>query len=54
MGARAALVVIDGPDDSIMVYGIGPGSPQMRLNAAYMLLALASRELEIVATKIRE
>lgn len=48
IGAQSACVIVKG-GTSLMVYGIGPGHEVERLNAAYMLLSRALRELETVA-----
>lgn len=47
-GVTSAAVIVKGAQ--LMVYGIRDGDPVTRLNAAYMLLSLALRELERVAT----
>ena len=49
VGARSAAVIVEAPDGGLMVYGVGPGDERARLNAAYVLLSLALRELEAVA-----
>lgn len=52
-GAQSAVVIVNRPGSELTVYGIGPGDHSMRLEAAYMLLALAKRELERIASEIR-
>lgn len=52
VGSTSAVVIIDGAP--LMIYGIGPGDKQSRLNAAHMLLALGQRELERIGEEVRQ
>lgn len=47
IGATSAVVIIKGA--GLMVYGVGAGGHVERLNAAYVILARAMRELEGIA-----
>lgn len=49
VGVTSAAVIVRHAGTQLMVYGIRDGDPITRLNAAYMLLSLALRELERVA-----
>jgi hypothetical protein len=53
IGVASGVVVLQmnapGVKSGMMVYGIRDGDPVTRLEAAYMLLSLALRELERVA-----
>ena len=51
VGAQTAVVILKSTGTNLMVYGIQPGDEKARLNAAYMLLSLALRELERVAVQ---
>lgn len=52
VGVQTAAVILKMPGANMMVYGIQPGDAPARLNAAYVLLSLALRELERVAGEI--
>lgn len=49
VGITSAAVVMQLAGGDLSVHGIRDGDPVTRLNAAYMLLSLALRELERVA-----
>lgn len=49
VGVTSAVVIVRSAGGQIDVHGIRDGDELARLNAAYMLLALALRELERVA-----
>lgn len=50
VGVQSAAVIVH-QTGGLMIYGITDGAEGARLNAAYMLLSLALRELERVATE---
>lgn len=52
IGVQTAAVILKSGGSELMVYGIQDGDETARLNAAYVLLSLALRELERVAVKI--
>lgn len=52
VGVQTAAVILKSAGADMQVYGINPGDESTRLNAAYVLLSLALRELERVAGEI--
>lgn len=52
VGVQTAAVILKSSGTELMVYGIQPGDAVTRLNAAYVLLTLALRELERVAKEV--
>lgn len=52
VGVLSAAVIVE-QGTGLMIYGIADGAHAARLNAAYMLLNLALRELERVATEAK-